>query len=135
MKVEGTCHCQAVRFEAEIDPATVSICNCTDCQVLSGSAYRVSAPAPAETFRLLGGKPKAYVKTAESGNKRRHFFCGDCGTAVFATAPVDAPTSYMLRVSTLKQRTQLTPRRQIWTRSALPWSRDLSGIPGIERQP
>ncbi|MEJ0023213.1 MAG: GFA family protein, partial [Alphaproteobacteria bacterium] len=27
-------------YEAEIDPAMVGICHCTDCQMMSGSAYR-----------------------------------------------------------------------------------------------
>jgi hypothetical protein len=103
--------------------------------VLSGSAYRVSVPAPSETFKLLAGKPKTYVKTAESGAKRVHSFCPDCGTPMFATVPVDAPPSYMLRVGTLAQKAQLPPKRQIWCRSALAWSRDVSAIPGFDRQP
>ena len=36
--------------------------------------------AKAESF-VLHGSPKTYVKTtADSGNKRRHAFCGTCGT-------------------------------------------------------
>jgi hypothetical protein len=31
---------------------------------------------------LLSGTPKTYVKTAESGNKRLHAFCGSCGTPI-----------------------------------------------------
>ena len=134
MKVDGACHCGNIRFEAEIDPERVVICNCTDCQVLSGSAYRVSVPAPAGTFKLLAGKPSIYVKTAESGAKRAHSFCPGCGTPMFATALVDAPPQYTLRVGTLRQKAQLAPRRQIWTRSAPAWSRDVRGIPGLERQ-
>ena len=47
-------------FEAEVDPNTSSICHCTDCQTLTGSAFRVNIPAPAEHF-LLRGTPKTYV--------------------------------------------------------------------------
>ncbi|MGH8764889.1 MAG: GFA family protein, partial [Burkholderiales bacterium] len=102
--------------------------------VLSGSAYRVSVPAPRETFRLLTGTPKLYVKTAESGNKRWHYFCADCGTPVFASVPVDAPPNYMLRVGNLRQKSQLPPKKRIWCRSALEWSADIGGVPGHERQ-
>jgi hypothetical protein len=42
------------------------------------------------------------VKTAESGNKRRHAFCGDCGTPIYACA-VDNPQSYSLRLGTITQ--------------------------------
>jgi hypothetical protein len=39
MKVEG---CGQITFEAEINPEAVRICHCTDCQTLTGSAYRVN---------------------------------------------------------------------------------------------
>ena len=43
MKVEGGCFCQSVRYEAVVDPETVAICHCTDCQTHSGAAYGVVA--------------------------------------------------------------------------------------------
>ena len=75
MKVQGSCHCGHVTYEAEIEPERVSLFNCTDCQMLTGSAFRVSVPASKAQFRLLTGEPKVYVKTAESGAKRTHAFC------------------------------------------------------------
>ena len=86
MKIDGQCHCGQITFEAEVDPNTLAICHCTDCQRLTSSAFRVNVPAPAEQFVLLTVTPKSYVKTAESGNKRRHAFCGDCGTPIYACA-------------------------------------------------
>ncbi len=133
MKVEGQCHCGQVAFEAEIDPGAVRICHCTDCQTMSGSAYRVTVSAPAATFVLRSGQPKIYIKTAESGNLRAHAFCGNCGAQIYSSASHDPP-SYSLRVGTLKQRAQLPPRTQIWFRSALPWVTDLSDVRRIERQ-
>jgi hypothetical protein len=129
----GSCHCARVSYEAEVDPKEVSVCHCTDCQMLTGSAYRVSVRAPRAAFRLLSGQPKAYIKTAESGAKRAHSFCADCGTPVYACAVEDPPT-YSLRVGCLKQRAELPPRRQIWCRSSLPWAENLSNIPKLDRQ-
>ncbi|MDB5860331.1 MAG: aldehyde-activating protein [Ramlibacter sp.] len=133
MHVTGSCHCGQVTYEAEVDPARVSICNCTDCQVLSGSAYRVTVSAPAETFKLLTGRPKVYVKTADSGNRRRHAFCPNCGTPVSACADSDSPPNYGLRVGCLAQKAQLPPQRRIWCGSALEWAQDVSSLPGTER--
>jgi len=135
MKVDGQCHCGKIAFEAEVDPGAVSICHCTDCQTLTGSAYRANVPAPAATFRLTRGAPKIYIKTADSGAKRAHAFCPDCGTPIYATAPVN-PQSFSLRVGTLKQRAQLgKPKRQIWCKSALPWSMDISAVAKFDTQP
>lgn len=134
MKVSGRCHCGAISFEAEIDPNQVRICHCTDCQTLSGSAFRINVASLPGSFALTGGTPKIYVKTAESGNRRVHAFCPDCGTPLWATSPDPDPQSYGLRVGTLDCRTELAPARQGWCRSALPWSMDLRGVTRSERQ-
>ena len=127
MKVHGRCHCGAVVYEAEIDPAQVSICHCTDCQTLTGTAYRVSVPAKAGDLRFLKGAPKIYVKTAESGRQRAQGFCGTCGTPIYAADPHE-PKLFNLRTGVLAERTELTPSRQIWCRSALDWVDDLGGM-------
>ncbi len=84
MNVSGRCHCGAISYDAVVDPAKVGLCHCTDCQTLTGSAYRVTVPAPAETFRLRGARPKIYVKTAESGARRAHAFCPECGSPIYS---------------------------------------------------
>lgn len=134
MRIDGGCHCGYITFEAEVDPATVGICHCTDCQTLTGSAYRVTVPARGETFRLLTGEPKIYVKTADSGNKRAHAFCPQCGTPIYATA-VTNPQAYSIRIGTTRQRAQLRPHRQIWCRSALDWAMNIEALPKIATQP
>ena len=134
MDVTGSCHCKAITFRASVDPAKVNVCHCSDCQTLSGSPYRVSVPANAADFKLLSGKPRVYVKTAESGSKRAQAFCGECGAPIYATSPDPNPPVYMLRLGAVDQRASLPPQRQIWCRSALPWSASLGGVPGSERQ-
>jgi hypothetical protein len=133
MKIDGRCHCGQITFEAEVDPKTVTVCHCTDCQRLTGSAFRANIVAPAATFVLRTGTPSSYVKTAESGVRRRHAFCGNCGTPVFACA-LENPPSYSLRVGTITQRAAFSPYRQIWRRSSLNWVDTLSAIPTSEKQ-
>jgi hypothetical protein len=36
MKIEGSCHCGKISYEAEINPEYVVICHCTDSQTISG---------------------------------------------------------------------------------------------------
>ena len=133
MKVDGSCHCRRITYQATVDPANVSICHCTDCQMLTGSVYRVSVPAPKDSFSLLTGDPKVYIKTAESGTKRAHAFCADCGAPVYSSAVRD-PSSYSLRVGCLRQRADLPPRKRIWCQSALAWSLNVEEVPHIDRQ-
>jgi hypothetical protein len=132
MRVDGACHCGNVAFEAEVDPETVRICHCTDCQTMSGSLFRANIQAAGETFRLVRGNPKIYIKTADSGTKRVQAFCPDCGTGLYATSP-DNPTSYGLRVGTIAQRAMFRPTHQIWCQSALPWTSEVDGLERRER--
>ena len=134
MKIDGRCHCGAIAYEAEVDPARVAICHCTDCQTLSGSAFRTVVPTQAGTFRLLSGSPKIYLKTGESGAKRQQAFCPDCGTPLYSAAFEDAPQVRFLRLGTVRQRRDLAPKAQTWFRSALPWLRELPAIRTVEKQ-
>jgi hypothetical protein len=135
MKIDGSCQCGHVTYEAEIDADRANICHCSDCQAFSGSAFRVGVPASSETFKLLSGTPKTYVKTAESGGKRAQVFCPECGTHLYASAAdVTGPQEYRIRIGSIRQRDRITPSSQIWCRSALPWAQDISGVPARERQ-
>ncbi|MDH3234873.1 MAG: GFA family protein [Alphaproteobacteria bacterium] len=135
MKIDGSCHCGAITYEAEVDPAMVRVCHCSDCQTMSGAPFRAIVIAKEADFRVLSGEPKNYVKTAESGNKRAQGFCGECGTPIYATSHGDdGPKIYGLRLGAIKQRDQLRPSGQVWTRSAQPWIGDLADIPGLEKQ-
>jgi hypothetical protein len=133
MKIVGACHCGNITYSAEIDPENVGICHCTDCQTLSGSAFRTSVRANKEAFHLEGGQPKIYVKTAESGAKRAQAFCPECGTSIYSAAVSD-PQVFNIRVGTARQRAELRPKSQGWCRSARDWVMDLQSIKQFAKQ-
>jgi hypothetical protein len=132
MKIDGQCHCGHVRYEAEIDPEHVSICHCTDCQTLTGSAYRVTVLTGRDNIRQTGKAPRLYVKTGDNGGKRLQYFCPECGSPVFTTGEGAGADTWGIRWGSIRQRRQLVPRRQIWCRSALPWIDKVSELPGRE---
>ncbi|HTV35838.1 MAG TPA: GFA family protein [Xanthobacteraceae bacterium] len=135
MRIDGTCHCGFITIEGDADPERVQICHCTDCQTGTGSAFRVSIPVPGAAFKMTG-QPTLYVKTtADSGRPRVQAFCPKCGSPIYSTTPGEgAQPSYTVRVGILRQRDQLTPRRQNWFRSARSWVGDLAAIPSNDRQ-
>lgn len=133
MRVDGGCHCGKITYEADIDPDKAGLCHCTDCQTLTSSAFSLFVPVPKEKFRLRG-ESRVYVKTAESGNRRAQAFCPECGTRIYASAEKD-PLVFNLRLGTVRQRAALSPRVQLWCRSALPWVNGLSSVPQHAKQP
>ncbi|HEY7299661.1 MAG TPA: GFA family protein [Xanthobacteraceae bacterium] len=134
MKIDGGCHCGYVTYDAEVNPDNTEICHCTDCQVLSRTAFRILIPAEHDSFRILSGEPTIYVKTAESGAKREQAFCPRCGTPIYAAGTGDGPKIYRIRGGTVRQRNQFVPKRQIWLRSQQRWLAELGSIPGVDKQ-
>jgi hypothetical protein len=133
MNVHGRCHCGAIEFDAAVEPSRVTICHCTDCQILTGTAFRTTVRAATTSFVLRKGAPRIYVKTGDSGRQREHGFCETCGTPIFTRAIEGAPT-FGLRVGCLDRRTELRPAQRIWCRSALAWSQNIEALPQQDTQ-
>jgi hypothetical protein len=135
MKIDGSCHCGEIAFEAELDLERVGICHCTDCQQLSASAFRTIAVVEGDSFKLLKGHPREYVKVGDSGNPRIQAFCQNCGSALYATDLGDHPKEFNIRVGTVRQRDQLIPKFECWHASALPWLPELSQTAKYDKNP
>lgn len=76
---QGSCHCGAVKFEADIDlSAGTAKCNCSIC--FKSRAWM--AFIPASDFRLQRGDPD--LREYQFGKKRlHHMFCANCGVRPF----------------------------------------------------
>lgn len=75
----GSCHCGAVRFEADLDLAQPTYrCNCSICR----RTRFWPAVAREEGFRLLQGED-ALVRYRFNSMKNHHYFCRTCGVRPF----------------------------------------------------
>ena len=133
MEIDGRCHCGYLTYQATADPSNVAICHCTDCQTLSGTAFRTAIRIPNRDFRMLSGEPTIYVKTSDGGKKTAQAFCPRCGSQLYARHVEDAKF-YAVRVGTVRQRDELEPKVQVWARSQVPWLEKLASIPKLAEQ-
>ena len=96
MRLEGSCHCRAVRFSVEShSPVPFMHCHCSICRKTAGSGgYAINLGADATTLKVRGRKHLGvyHAVMREPGQRStrspagRHF-CLKCGSALWLWDP------------------------------------------------
>jgi hypothetical protein len=91
MKLEGSCHCRAVRFSVESHtPYPFNLCYCSICRkTTGGGGYAINLMGEAKSLKVNGRKHLAYYRARMNGGRsdaRRHF-CKKCGTHLWLWDP------------------------------------------------
>ncbi|MGE0579722.1 MAG: GFA family protein [Geminicoccaceae bacterium] len=90
----GSCHCGAVRFEADLDLTQATYrCNCSICR----RTRFWPAVAKPGNFRLLAGETELSEYLFNT-RKNQHFFCRHCGVRPFGVGN-DTPIGRMYGVN------------------------------------
>lgn len=91
MKLEGSCHCSAVRFSLESHtPYPFNLCYCSVCRkTAGGGGYAINLMGEAQSLRIAGRKFLAVYRARIDGRRstaRRHF-CRKCGSHLWLWDP------------------------------------------------
>lgn len=117
-KIEGGCHCGAVRYEISGEPGFAFFCQCLDCQRFSGSGHTANIVFPADAM-ALSGECATYRYAGGSGKPVVSIFCPACGTPI-CSYPEDASIR-IVRASSLDHPGLFKPRKVVFSDSAQAW--------------
>ena len=104
MKIQGGCHCRAVRFEAEV-PAEVEILDC-NCSICAATGFR-HLIVPHGDFHLLSGET-ALTSYRFGTGAANHLFCRNCGVKSFYQ-PRSHPEAWSVNLNALDDISALDP--------------------------
>ena len=141
MKLEGSCHCGAIRFRVvSSTPYPYNRCYCTICRkTAGGGGYAVNIMGLADTLEVEGegavkvyrapGNERNHVEEDGRSSARRHF-CGACGSALWLWDPnwPDAVYPFASAIDTPLPRP--SERTVLMTRYAAGWAEIAEG-PGV----
>jgi hypothetical protein len=92
MKLEGSCHCRAVRFAVESDePSPFMRCYCSICRkTAGGGGYAINLGARNDTMKIEGAEHlsvyRARMPDGDTSSGERNF-CAKCGSALWLYDP------------------------------------------------
>jgi hypothetical protein len=132
MKVEGGCYCGEVRYVAEGDPMMQAQCHCRECQYITGGAPNMFLAMPVGGFKITKGAAKQFARKDLERPVTREF-CPECGTHI-TTRPQGFP-AVILKVGTLDDPKQYTPKVAIYTCDKQAFHQIPEGMPAFEKLP
>ncbi len=77
-RLQGSCHCGAVRFEIETDFPELTTCSCSLCRMKNALMVKVHE----SRFHLMAGE-EALTEYQFHTRTARHYFCRVCGIYPF----------------------------------------------------
>jgi hypothetical protein len=130
LPLTGGCNCGAVRYEVTEPLLIASYCHCKRCQRRSGAAASPSAHPAAGSFHIVEGEDRLKCWKPNDGGEK--WFCGDCGSSLFARNPSHAD-SIGIRMGAFDDDPGIRPSVRQFVAYAAPWE----SIPddGLPRYP
>ncbi|MEM7080697.1 MAG: GFA family protein [Pseudomonadota bacterium] len=124
-KIEGGCHCGAVRFAVTTEPMMQILCFCTDCQQISGAASYAAYIVPLDQIELTSGGTQDYTVLSDQGRRNTRRFCATCGSRLWAELEIGLAS---VNGMALDDRTHFVPTHNHRLVTAPAWCQIDSGL-------
>lgn len=121
----GNCLCGKIRYEVTGEPRASTVCHCSHCKKQSGSILSVNFVFRETDFHL-SGEPKLFVDSGDSGSAVNRYFCGDCGSPIFATI-ASMPGKVVVKAGSLNVIGDAGPQAEIYAQQRVGWLPEIAG--------
>jgi len=122
----GRCLCGAFRFTVAGPLENVRLCHCDLCRRANGSAFSANCRVPADRFAVV--RDEGTLRNFESSPGARRYFCGTCGSPVFAR--VDGDSDHVrVRLGTLDREAAAEIVAHVWVGSKASWDSIADDLP------
>jgi hypothetical protein len=118
-KMDGGCTCGKLRYTTTGEPDLVAICNCTDCQRQTGSAFLEFVIVKDKQIKI-DGESRTFTIKGDSGRTLTRKFCPQCAS-VIALNTESHPGETLITGGTLDDKKWLEPTMMLFCDSAQPW--------------
>jgi len=119
--ITGGCHCGAVRYELHPPLGAQFLCQCRNCQQLSGSAFSTLILVPKRALVLTGPTSAHIYDNGGGTGLRQRVFCSRCGSPIHGGNPAEVCVT--ISGSSLDDPSLFAPREIIHHDEARPWDR------------
>ncbi len=117
--ISGGCSCGAIQYSADEKPEFQIICQCRQCQRLTGTGHAPSIAVNTNSFRLTG-ELKYFDTISDDGNTVSHGFCPNCGNPIL-NKPATAPDKVFILVGSLADPSIFAPEFVVYSASGYAW--------------
>lgn len=114
--ISGNCLCGKVEYEITGEMGDIVHCHCITCRKAHGAAFSSVAAVNDRDFKLTGGDN---LKSFESSEGKCRFFCGHCGTQIYAKR--EATEYIVLRLGSLNDDPKAKEKKHIWVSQKASW--------------
>ncbi len=117
---KGGCQCGNCRYVLNTTPYVAYACHCQECKKLSASAFLLCMHVPSKSLTITKGQPVSRQRKSESGNTLVTWFCGHCGSTLYADNS-SRPAITTVHIGSLEHPEEITINKHIWAKRQLPW--------------
>lgn len=117
--MKGNCLCGSIKYEIKGKPQLSFLCQCRQCQKITGTGHSAEFAVP-EQMVSLSGELKSYEMKSDQGNTVSSGFCPTCGNPIFKKSS-GYPSLIFFHAATLENPEVFQPGKVFWCSSGQPW--------------